>query len=278
MGKLFNPTEYKVKTKTNWNALASEYHQNWVIKHKGPFKATRQVVEMAGISKSDKVLDVGCGTGAVSHEVLRNLGKDGFLVGIDLSRNALSIAKSMQCTNANFLEMDAENIGLNLVFDKILCQYALMFFPDTRKVLQSVRKMLREGGRVVLSVHGNPEEVPYFSCIMNPILKYIPNIRPEGSPTVHRFGDEKCLREELSNARLHNITITKYVFQYTIGTFEEYWNAYMSTTANSIRPIVEKKGSDFVSIIKEESKRNTMSYSKNGKIVFPWTVLIASAE
>jgi hypothetical protein len=56
-----------------------------------------------------------------------------------------------------------------------------MFSPDVTKVLESVRKILRKDGRIVLAVHGISEKVPYFSGIMNPILKHIPDIRPEGT-------------------------------------------------------------------------------------------------
>ena len=194
------------------------------------------MVRESSIKPADSVLDLACGTGVVSKQVSRHLGKKGLLVGIDLSRIALEIAKkSVQFSNATFVEMDAENIAFNFKFDKILCQYALMFFPNVQKVLRSIKQIMKSDAKLVLAVHGLPAEVPYFSTIMSPIVNRIPDIRPEGTPTVHRFGNQDDLQTALSDAKFSNISIRKYNFSYDAGTFEEYWHDYMYSTANSIR-------------------------------------------
>lgn len=275
----FDPVQYKLNSKANWNTVASDYHYNWADKHQGPFKSTREIVNLAQINQHDKVLDLACGTGAVSKEIIQYLNRDGLLIGIDLSRTALSIArKSIQNPNVEFLEMDAEHISFNILFDKVLCQYGLMFFPNVGKVLEFIRKILKKDGRLVIAVHGLPEEVPYFNSIMNPVLKYIPDIRPEGTPTVHRFGDPNNLKDELTKACFSNISIKKFNFRYEAGTFEEYWQDYMRSTANSVRPKIESQGNKVISTIKTEAKQNVSKYEVDGRITFPWAVLVASAS
>lgn len=279
MMSVFDPTEYKKNSRANWNIVAHDYHDNWANGEVGPFKSTAEIVKVAEISKSDKVLDIACGTGAVSNHVSRLLGYDGMLVGIDMSRTALTIAKkSINSNYMNFFEMDAENMAFRIKFDKVLCQYGLMFFPDSQKVLKTIRKTLRNDGRLAVAVHGTADETPYFSSIMSPILKYLPDIRPKKAPTVHRFGNPDDLEQELSTAGFVNISIKKHIFIYQAGTFEEYWQDYMHSTANSIRSKIEDVQSNVMDSIKKESERNTSAYLKDGKIVFPWTVLIASAN
>ena len=278
MESFFDPIEYKINSKANWNIVAPDYHYNWANRHKGPFKSTEKVVNQAEINPSDKVLDMACGTGVVSAEIFYHLDKTGLLVGIDMSRTALTIAKkTTRGPNVNFFEMDAENLGFKFTFDKILCQYGLMFFPDTARVLKTVKRILKHGGKIVFAVHGLAEEVPYFSSIMSSILKYIPDIRPKGTPTVHRFGNSDDLKKELESAGFSDISITRYVFSYEAGTFDEYWHDYMHSTANSIRPKIESTGEHIIDKIKNYSRENTMRYTKHGKITFPWIILIASA-
>ncbi len=277
MESFFDPIEYKINSRTNWNVVAPDYHYNWANKHEGPFKSTTKVVKLAEINPSDRVLDIACGTGAVSAEIFCHLDKTGLLIGIDMSRTALAIAKkTTHGPNVNFFEMDAENLGFNFTFDKILCQYGLMFFPDTARVLKTVRKILKHGGKIVFAVHGLAEEVPYFSSIMSSILKYIPDIRPKGAPTVHRFGNSDNLKKELVGAGFSDVSITRHVFSYEAGTFDEYWYDYMHSTANSIRPKIESMGNDIVDKIKNDSRQNTKRYIKDGKMILPWIVLIAS--
>lgn len=276
---VFDPTEYKLNSRANWNAVAPQYHNNWANEHVGPFKSTAEIVRVAEINSADKVLDIACGTGAVSHQVLRHLGRNGLLVGVDLSRTALSIAKkSADAHTANFFEMDAENMEFQVMFDKILCQYGLMFFPNVNRVLVGAKKMLSRKGRIAVAVHGTADEVPYFSSIMKPILKYIPDIRPKDAPTVHRFGNSSDLEKEIRNSGFTNIIVTRHVFSYEAGTFDEYWQDYMHSTANAIRPRIESMGNNIVSSIKTESEQNVSEYLREGKIIFPWTVLIASAS
>src|SRR6478736_10136195 len=89
MKPIFDPVQYKITTKANWNTVASEYHYNWADQRVGPFKSTKEIVRITEVKADDKVLDVACGTGVVSKEITQFLGKKGLLVGIDLSRTAL---------------------------------------------------------------------------------------------------------------------------------------------------------------------------------------------
>jgi ubiquinone/menaquinone biosynthesis C-methylase UbiE len=277
MKPVFDPVQYKITTKANWNTVAPEYHYNWADQKVGPFKSTKELVKMTEIKLDDKVLDIACGTGVVSKEISQFLGRNGLLVGIDLSRTALGIAKkSITFPNANFIEMDAENIGFNFKFDKITCQYGLMFFPNSGKVLKSIYNILNSNGKLVVAVHGLAEDVPYFSTIMNAILKYAPDIRTEGTPTVHRFGNPDDLKSELVKAGFSDISVTNHEFVYEPGTFEQYWEDYMRTTANSIRVKVESYGGNIMDKIKQDARKNALEYESNGRLVFPWSILIAS--
>ena len=277
MKPVFDPTQYKITVKANWNTVASEYHYNWADKKIGPFRSTTEIVKMANIRPDDKVLDLACGTGVVSKEISQHLGPNGLLVGIDLSRAALNIArKTIVFVNSMFLEMDAENIGFNFKFDKATCQYGLMFFPDSQKVLKSVKKFLNRNGMLVVAVHGLEEDVPYFSTIMKPILEHVPDLRPTGTPTVHRFGNPKDLESEMEKAGFENVSVVRHDFVYRPGTFEEYWEDYMHSTANSIRSKIESHGKYVMDKIKQDAQKNASRYEKNGNITFPWAVLVAS--
>lgn len=271
----YDPVKYKASSIQNWNTVARGYHDDWAGKGRGPFKSTAELVKAADIQPSDAVLDLACGTGAVSMQIVRHLKSD-TLVGVDFSRGALEIAKS-SVPGGHFFEMDAENIGLNMKFDRILCQYALMFFPDPAHVLSRLHSLLKNGGRLAVAVHGSPDGVPYFNTVMQPVLRHIPDIRPEGAPTVHRFGNPADLKTAIVGAGFADVSIKEFTFEYEAGTFEQYWSDYMSTTANSIRATIEGKGIGVVSAIKEEARQNARQFEKEGVIRFPWQVLVATA-
>lgn len=276
MADEYDPVKYKLSSMQNWNTVARGYHSDWASKNRGPFKSTSELVKAARIKSGDSVLDVACGTGAVSTKVVQIIGSSGMLVGIDFSRGALEIARSSVPTG-HFLEMDAESIGLDMKFDKIVCQYALMFFPDPARVLRRLCSLLKNRGRFAIVVHGTPGRVPYFSTIMEPLLDHIPDIRPKGTPTVHRFGKAADLQGVIADAGFSHISIKEFTFYYDAGNFGKYWSDYMSTTAHSIRAEIEANGPKIVSAIRRAAKKKAQQYMTDGRLCFPWQVLIATA-
>jgi ubiquinone/menaquinone biosynthesis C-methylase UbiE len=272
----YDPVKYKQGSRDNWNLVAPDYHGDWASKQKGPFRSTRELVMAAKIEAGHHVLDVACGTGVVSAEVARRLGDTGFLAGIDLSRGMLNIAKSF-VPQAQFFEMDAESIGLRSKFDRIVCQYALMFFPDPTNVLKALAALTKPGGMIAVAVHGTPEGVPYFSAIMKPVLRHIPDIRPAGAPTVHRFGNPGDLAQVLASAGFVQVSVSEFVFEYPAGTFEQYWSDYLSTTAVSIRSRIEADA-EKLAAIKAEAREIAKKFESRGAINFPWQVLVATAR
>jgi ubiquinone/menaquinone biosynthesis C-methylase UbiE len=272
----FDITNYKITTMQNWDLVAPDYHNSWASVGVGPFKSTAELVDIADIKPADQVLDIACGTGAISSAVMKKLGSSGSLVGLDLSFGALRIAK-LSLPRGKIVQMDAENIGLHVRFDKIFCQYALMFFPNSHGVLTTLRNLLKPSGRLIIAVHGSPKGVPYFSTIMEPVLKFIPNIRPPQMPTVHRFGEARDLEKELSGAEYKEIQIRKLTFEYVAGSFDQYWADYLSTTSNSIRKRIEED-EVVAGAIKAEARARALVFSKDGRITFPWDVFVATAE
>jgi ubiquinone/menaquinone biosynthesis C-methylase UbiE len=272
---VYDPVKYKQGAIDNWNRVAPDYHKEWAGAGRGPFQSTKELVAAAGIKEDHSVLDLACGTGAVSAQVAARLGPSGTLVGIDFSRGALEIAK-IGIPAGHFAEMDAESIGIAAKFDRVLCQYALMFFPEPTSVVTQIASLLKNDGRLAVAVHGTARGVPYFSTIMGPVLRHIPDIRPDGAPTVHRFGEPADLERLLASAGFADVAVKKFVFSYNAGTFDDYWSDYMSTTATSIRSRIEAKGEGVVAAIRREAREAAESFTRNEEVKFPWEVLVAT--
>lgn len=234
------------------------------------------MVNSANIRSDELVLDLACGTGAIAKEVSKIVFPPGLIVGIDFARGPLEIAK-FENTSCNFLEMDAEYIGLKAKFDVVLCQYGLMFFPAPDRVLANLTTQIKHGGRLAVAVHGTTEGVPYFSTIMGPVLRHIPDIRSAAVPNAHRFGREEDLENVISLAGFSEITVKKFVFEYRAGLFRQYWSDYMSSTARSMRSKIEARGPEVIDKIRKEAEEISEKYADTGSIVFPWDVLIATA-
>src|ERR1700728_3826050 len=73
--------------------------------------ARDRLLEMAALRPGESALDIACGTGLVSFEALDILGRDGYLLGTDISERmvekATAIAAELDVHNVRFQWMDA---------------------------------------------------------------------------------------------------------------------------------------------------------------------------
>lgn len=277
----FNPTEYKKRLIKTWNEIAPRYHKKWANSCLGPFKSTTKLVALTKIHRNYKVLDLACGTGVVTKQILKKIGSDGKVIGIDSSQTAIKIAKSWNHNKniIDFVVADAEQLSFNEKFDAVTCQYALFFFPNTNKVLRNIKQCLKKNGTLAISVHGDEKSVPYFSSIVNTVTKFIPDYIPPGAPSLDRFGTKTSLQKTLRGAGFTDIMIAQYNFEYSPGTFANYWNDYLRYIAKPLKEKIYGLSTQQRKDLREQIRKNTSPYSKkNGRIVFPWKVLVATAK
>ena len=277
----FIHSEYKQRNMKIWNEVAPRYHKRWASVNEGPFQSTKKLVNMVDINKGDAVLDVACGTGVVTNEIQKKIGKSGYVIGIDTSSTAIKIAKKWngKKSNVNFVNIDAEKFTFSKKFDVVTCQYALFFFPNAQKALKNMKNSLKKSGKVGISVHGSKDTVPFFSSIIDSVTKYIPDYVPPGSPDLDRFGTKSALKKELSKAGFSKIIVNEFIFHYSPGKFEDYWKNYLKYIAKPLKEKLNELEYSKRKELKQMVKEKTTQYTKkNGEIVFPWQVLILSAK
>jgi len=273
-------SKYKQRNMKIWNEVAPRYHKRWASVNKGPFQSTKKLIDIVKIDKKNLVLDVACGTGVVTKQIQKKIGKSGYVVGIDTSTTAIKIAKKWnENNNLDFINTDAENFAFSKKFDIITCQYALFFFPNAEKALKNMKNSLKKSGKIGISVHGSKDNVPFFSSILDSAVKYIPDYVPAGTPDLDRFGNKTALKSIVKKAGFSNIVVKEFIFNYNPGKFEDYWKNYIKYIA---KPLKEKlnaleysKRKEFRNSVKEKTLKYT---KKNGEIIFPWQVLILTAK
>lgn len=274
-------SEYKQRNMKIWNEVAPRYHKRWASVDKGPFQSTKKLVELVNINKGDAVLDIACGTGVVTSEIQKKIGKSGYVVGVDTSSTAIKIAKKWngKKSNVDFVNIDAEKFNFSKKFDVVTCQYALFFFPSAQKALKNMKNSLKKSGNIGISVHGSKDSVPFFSSIIDSVTKYIPDYVPPGSPDLDRFGTKSALRKEVSKAGFSKITVKDHVFHFSPGKFEDYWRNYLKYIAKPLKEKLDDLDYSKRKELKQLVKDKTLQYTKkNGEILFPWQVLILGAK
>jgi ubiquinone/menaquinone biosynthesis C-methylase UbiE len=125
------------------------------------------------LEENDKVLCVGLGTG---NEILRILevNRDVRIIGIDYSPSAL--VKAQQKASAHNKEMqtffmDARNLEFpQEEFDKVLCIHVMDFIPENEKVVSEIVRVLKTGGKFVITFPSRKEGVSLAGSLLDDYL------------------------------------------------------------------------------------------------------------
>ncbi len=119
--------------------------------------AAQRLVEWAGVKRSDKVVDLGCGTGISSIEIYKRIEEKGKLIGIDISPRMLQSAKRKfrGKRNVRFIVGNAFDLSelINEKVDVVISSFTFYYFlGNLEKVFQEVYKVLKPGGRYAFNI------------------------------------------------------------------------------------------------------------------------------
>lgn len=109
----------------------------------------KRALRRGGLKPGMKVVDVACGTGAVTRAILQVLDGQGSVVGVDPSVGMLAQARAN--VHAEFREGRAEVLPFpDASFDLLTMGYALRHVEDLHQAFAEYRRVLRPRGRVLL--------------------------------------------------------------------------------------------------------------------------------
>jgi len=143
-----------------WDRSAEHYERSWREQLE---PAQRLLMEMAALRPGERVLDVACGTGLVTFRAADAVGKEGEVVGTDISdamvETCQRLAAERGAAHASFARMEAEALDLpDGGFDAVLCGLGLMYVTDFQGAIREMHRVTKPGGRAVSAVWGRRDK------------------------------------------------------------------------------------------------------------------------
>ena len=98
------------------------------------------------------VLDVGCGTGAITAGIARAVGVQGHVVGIDRDERLLQLAREghRECSNLQFQPGDATSLSYRAQFDIITAARTLQWISDPGLAISKMKHAAKRDGLLVI--------------------------------------------------------------------------------------------------------------------------------
>ncbi|AOJ34799.1 class I SAM-dependent methyltransferase [Burkholderia metallica] len=173
----------------------------------------RLIVEAAATSGARSVLDVGCGTGAVTLAIARRLGAHARCTGIDISAPMIDVAQARaerSGTHARFVCADAQtHVFEPASVDLIVSRFGVMFFDDPVRAFANLRDTARPNARMRFVAWRGAPDNPFMTVAEQAAAPLLPNLpaRRPGAPGQFAFGDRRRIASVLSDSGWADITI-----------------------------------------------------------------------
>jgi SAM-dependent methyltransferase len=177
-----------------------------------------QLADLAGIAAGQRVLDVGCGPGALTGELVRRLGADS-ISAVDPSEQFVAAARE-RYPGVDVRLATAEGLPFpDGMFDAALAQLVVHFLADPVAGLREMARVTRPGGVVAASVWDHVGQGP-MTLFWRAAHDLDPGIEDESSMAGVREGH---LAELMEAAGLREVGSGESFAPVQHATFEEWW-------------------------------------------------------
>ncbi len=186
-----------------WNAAA--YHR---LSHPQASWG-RKVLSSLQLRGHEVLMDAGCGSGRLTAELLRALGGEGRVVGVDMSENMLATARKHLgpefSGRVQWVAADLASLPFEQTFDGIFSTAAFHWVPDQKQLFLSLLGALRPGGWLRAQCGGGPNLARLQQRMDQ--LSATPRFAPylAGFPSPWIYHDAQAAAELLKEAGFQNV-------------------------------------------------------------------------
>ena len=167
-----------------------------------------RVADAAGVSHDERVLDVACGTGVLAREILRRVGPNGRVSGIDPVPGMIEVAREIapavdwRVAKAEALPFSDES------FDAVVSQFGLMFFSDHAQAIREMLRVLTSTGRFAVAVWDALHNIPAYAAADELLHRILGQQASDALRAPFTLGDRDELRRIFPEAGAKAVEVT----------------------------------------------------------------------
>lgn len=197
----------------------------------------RRTIERLDLAAGARVIDLCCGTGASALPAAERAGREGGVLGVDLSRELIAIARrnaSLQgIGNVAFRLGDIEAFDVAPEsFDAVVSVFGLFFVDDMAGVLRRAWRWLKPGGAIAITTWGEHVLEPGESLFWNAVWKEDPALKPV-SPA-NRLASRAAIEVVFRDAGIGAPAIEEESWHMPLTSPEDFWPCILGTSNRGV--------------------------------------------
>lgn len=183
--------------------------------------------DFADIGPGRRVLDVGCGPGALTAELARRVRAQR-VAAVDPSPG-FALACGQRVLAADVREGPAEQLPWPPgSFDASLAQLVISFVSDADSAVAEMRRVVRAGGTVAACTWDHGGEMWIVRMFWEAAVALDPTVPTESR--VQRYTDRASLEELWLRAGLEGVQTAPLVIEGEFTDFDDYWQPFLTGT------------------------------------------------
>jgi SAM-dependent methyltransferase len=165
--------------------------------------------EAASIASGQRVLDVACGTGALTVAVADRVSPGGAALGLDANPEMLAVARRKHA-HIEWRDGRAESLPFaDASFDAVVSQFGLMFFDDRVAALREMQRVLRPGGRLAVAVCDALDHSPGYASLAALLERLFGTSVADAFRAPFLLGDVAALRALCADAGIAGASVVQ---------------------------------------------------------------------
>jgi SAM-dependent methyltransferase len=183
---------------------------------------TEAALAAGAFQPGERVLDLGCGSGATSLEIARRVTPAGAVLGVDLSPQLLAVARdrARDADSVRFVEADAGVTDFAVTFDAVFSRFGVMFFEAPAQAFAHIRGAMRPKGRLAFvcwrAMTENAWATAPIAAIDAMLKAPLPSPDPD-APGPYALADAGKIERVLTDAGWRDIVLTRWDGDINVG-------------------------------------------------------------
>ncbi|MGH2865990.1 MAG: class I SAM-dependent methyltransferase [Solirubrobacteraceae bacterium] len=186
-----------------------------------------QLADFAGIEPGQRVLDVGCGPGALTSELAVRVGANRVAAADPAQRFAQACAARVRGADVRTASAEALPWPAGS-FDAVLSQLVVSFIADADAGIGEMRRVAHRGGTITACSWDYADQMQMLRIFWDAALALDPGAPDEAR--VMGYSDPDSLRELWLRAGLRDVETGPLVVHAEYADFAEYWEPFLSGT------------------------------------------------
>ena len=234
----------------------------------------RKIMDAAGLTEGDNLLEVGCGTGVLAREAVQRVGPDGSVTGMDLSESMLGVARSIS-PEVDFQQGNAVDLPFaDESFDITVASFMLMFVPDQALAVSEMWRVLKPGGRLVISVWESLNENPAYAELVDIATNRIDEAAGRSLAWPFALGEKGKLSEICDSAGIIGLESNSHDGRAKFPSVDEFVRTEIQSWV-----LADSVDETALNAVLKDSQTRLAAYCSNtGAIDIPFNAIIAVAK